>query len=491
MDLALNYSYDPVPTIARFALSDARIRALMGCFGSGKSSGCVIEIVRRAIAQPKSPDGVRYSRWCIVRNTYSELRLTTIKTVFQWLPPAYLGKYVESSHTYTITAIPEVHLEIIFLALDRPEDIAKLLSLELTGGWINEAREVPWSIVEAMQGRIGRYPPRRDVPIYWDGLIMDTNPPDSDSSWYAFFEEGKWVKDFERLQDEGVLPAEMRHEDYAAIFKQPSGLSKQAENLPNLKPGYYQELQIGKTPEWVKVYVHGDYGFVVEGKLVYPEYSDQVHCREIEPNPRCTVIRGWDFGLTPACSFSQLLPDGRWLVFDEMTSDNMSIDQFADEVLEHCNRAFRGTVTFEDWGDPAGNERMQTDKKTCFEIMQAKGIEVQGSVQEPKLRQEAVRKPMRTLVGGEPQFIVHPRCRVLRKGFMGGYHRRRMNIAGPERYTEKPEKNFYSHVQDSLQYSLAKYFSSGLTGTGYQEDDDWPGPGYVHEPLPSSSSTGY
>jgi len=45
-------------------------------------------------------------------------------------------------------------LEVIFLALDRPEDVKKLLSLELTGVWINEARELPKSIIDQYQKRI-------------------------------------------------------------------------------------------------------------------------------------------------------------------------------------------------------------------------------------------------------------------------------------------------------------------------------------------------
>ena len=43
----------------------------------------------------------------------------------------------------------DVELEVIFLALDRPEDVKKLLSLELTGVWVNEAREIPKSIIDA------------------------------------------------------------------------------------------------------------------------------------------------------------------------------------------------------------------------------------------------------------------------------------------------------------------------------------------------------
>ena len=38
---------------------------------------------------------------------------------------------------------------IIFLALDQPKDVKKLLSLELTGVFINEAREISKDIVDA------------------------------------------------------------------------------------------------------------------------------------------------------------------------------------------------------------------------------------------------------------------------------------------------------------------------------------------------------
>jgi hypothetical protein len=433
-----------------------------------------VEIVARARAQRPGPDGIRRSRWAVVRNTYGELRDTTIRTVFQWLPPAYYGKYVENKHSYVIKAFEKCEFEILFIALDRPDDVKKLLSLELTGAWINEAREVPWAIIEAMQGRIGRYPAMRDGGPTWQGLWMDTNPPDTDSKWYKFFEEGNWVKDFERLRREGLLPADMHQDQYAKIFKQPSGLADNAENLENLSGGrlYYARLVTGKSPEWVKIYAHGDYGFVMEGKLVYPEYSDTIHCKAVDPVPGITIRRGWDFGLTPACVFSQELPDGRYLVFDEMVSDNMSVDEFGDEVIAHCTRAFRGQARFEDIGDPAGDYRVETDKKTSFLILQSKGIEIRAAVtQDPTLRQESVRRPLRTLVGGEPQFILHPRCKVLRKGFMGGYHRRRLQTGGPERFSAEAVKNIYSHPHDANQYACAETFAPALIDNTEPEDD--------------------
>ena len=74
-------------------------------------------------------------------------------------------------------------MEVLFLALDRPDDIEKLLSLELTGVWINEAREVAKAIVDGATMRVGRFPSMKDGGPTWYGVIADTNAPDEDHWW--------------------------------------------------------------------------------------------------------------------------------------------------------------------------------------------------------------------------------------------------------------------------------------------------------------------
>lgn len=438
----IEYSYEHAPTIREFSRSNAFVRGLMGPFGSGKSSGCVIEIMRRAAAQQPGPDGIRRSRWAVIRNTYGQLSDTTIKTFMEWMPPDSCGHYVQSEHNYTIDKMEGVVCEIMFRALDRPDHIRNLLSLELTGAWVNEAREIPWSIIDALQGRVGRFPKKVDGGPTWYGIIMDTNPPDDMSGWYHYFED-------------------MRPSN-AAVFKQPSGQSDAAENIGNLPNGYYQNLALGKSDEFVKVYIDGQYGFVLEGKPVYPEYNDTIHCRECSPVSGKPIRRGWDFGLTPACTFSQLLPSGQWIVFDEMVATSMGIDRFSDDVLLHIEHEHAG-YQFEDYADPAGVQRAQTDEKSCYEIMLSKGIRVIAGEVAPSLRIEAVKKPLNTMIAGSPAFLLHPRCKVLRRGFMGGYQYRRMQTS-IEKYADKPEKNDYSHPHDALQYDASKLFGGMLRG---------------------------
>jgi hypothetical protein len=378
-----------------------------------------------------------------VRNTYQQLRDTSMTTFMQWLPPNYFGRYVDSHHTYTITNFPGVWIEVLFRALDRPDQVDNLLSLELTAAWVNEARELPYSIIQALQGRVGRFPKMSEGGATWFGIIMDTNPPDTDSWWYRMFEE--------------ELPPN------AEIFKQPSGLSTEAENLPNLPANYYENLATSLDQEARKVYIEGRYGFVMDGKLVYPEYSDLIHCADMKPIKSLPIHRGWDFGLTPSCVFTQLSPAGNFNVLDEIVSDNLGIDRFSDRVLAHSGANYHG-FTFTDIGDPAGKQRAQTDEKTCFAILQAKGIDIESGVQTLALRLESVKKPLRTIVGTKPCLQLDPKCKTLRKGFQGGYQYRRIQVS-VERYTEEPDKNMYSHPHDALQYVAARLFSGGLTSS--------------------------
>jgi hypothetical protein len=482
--MAMVYSCSGMPTIEAFFNSDAFFRGLMGPFGSGKSSACCVEIGQRGIQQKQLVDGVRRTRWAVIRNTYQQLSDTTIRTFLQWFPPYQFGDWTPSKHLYTIRALRAegdtcgAEIEVLFRALDRPDQLGNLLSLDLTGAWVNEGREIEWTIFQALEGRVGRYPRQQDGGPTWSGIFTDTNAPDVDSEWFKFFEETDHSERVALLAE--VIPG-MTVENYRQLFKQPSGRSPQAENLSNLPLGYYQRLAIGKDPEWVKVYIDGEYGFVIEGKPVWPGYNDTIHCpadKKMWPRPieGLPILRGWDFGLTPAVTFSQITPRGQWAIFDEMAATSMGADRFSDEVLDHSARQYP-RFEFEDVGDPAGAQRAQSDEKTCFQILHAKGIGIEPALQTLEIRIESVARPLRTLVdGGYPQFTLHPRCKMLRRAMMGGYHFRRMRISG-ERYSENPEKNHYSHIADALGYSGTRLFGSGLRTAvaprrGRYDDDD-------------------
>ena len=469
----LKLDFSSAPTIARFFKSDAFVRGLMGPVGSGKSYACCAEIFRRAVQQRPSPrDGVKYSRWAIVRNTHPMLRTTTLKTWLELLPEHVWGPVKYSPPiTHHITLPPRdgaagIDMEVLFLALDDPKDVRKLLSLELTGAWVNEARELPKAVVDGLTHRVGRYPTKADGGPSWRGVIMDSNPMDDDHWYYRLAEKdrptGRFAWDFFR-QPGGVL--EVPLEELPEEMPEAQGYIHQAgrwwqtnpkaENLRNLPTGYYDQLLGGKNLDWIQCYAKGEYTFVQEGRPVWPEFNDQMMAADLEPEPNVPVHIGLDFGLTPAAVFAQKLPDGRWHVLHELVSFDMGLERFCSMLKSDIEARFPRMEMLV-WGDPAGSQRDQIFETTAFDHLKTHGILARPTAtNEFRTRREALAIPMGRLIDGKPGFMIDRRCLKLRKSRGGGDHFKRLAIgAGQERFRDVPDKNEHSHVGDAAGYCL-------------------------------------
>jgi hypothetical protein len=298
-------TYTTSPTMAAFLESNARVRIVKGPFGSGKSSGCVIDLPRRAQEQAPGPDRIRRTRFAVVRNTYRELEDTTRATFEQWIPDRY-GEWDEKNFTFLLQA-KGVESEILFRALDKPKDVKKLLSLELTGAYVNEVREIPKAIVDGLLGRIGRYPSMKDGGPTWSGLWGDTNPWHTGHWGNKLF--GKPDKTFTRSLIPGTpRPCVRLQHQLGATFElytQPGGLDPDAENLENLSAGYYPLMCAGKDQEWIDVYVQGKDAVTDKGS-VYGALIDRLdqagHVAIEFEHPLDGVFTFWDLGIGDACS---------------------------------------------------------------------------------------------------------------------------------------------------------------------------------------------
>lgn len=432
---ATQITYRPPGPVARaFMLSDAFFRGLMGPFGSGKSTACIMEILRRAKEQRINVDGKRKTRWAVIRNTYPELRTTTIKSWHQWVP-AHLGRWVDTGPPTHHIVEGDLDMEVLFIALDRPDDIAKLLSMELTGAWVNEAREVPKAVMDGLTGRVGRYPSVLMGGCSWSGIIADTNPPDQDHWWYKLAEEV--------------------HPEGWAFFKQPGGRDPGAENVEHLPAKYYERQIAGKDEDWVKVYVDGQYGFVRDGKPVYPEYRDSLHCQQFDLVAGWPIYVGIDFGLTPAAVFGQRSPMGQWRWHSELVTEDMGAKRFAELLRQAMHERYPGFHFAAITGDPAGEGRAQTDETTPFQILRAANIQANPApTNDFTKRRESVVACLSRLIDGQPGLMIHPQCVQLRKGMAGGYNYKRIQVSGEERYRDVPDKGMYSHVCEAGQYML-------------------------------------
>ena len=177
--------------------------------------------------------------------------------------------------------------------------------------------------------------------------------------------------------------------------------------------------------------------------------------------PHLPVIRGWDFGLTPACVFTQLMPDMRLFVIQEICEEEMGLERFLDQVTVKSKEWFPHVKKFHDVIDPAGFQRTQTDERSCMNIMAGTPwfLHPVPGIQNPVARRNSVVKFLQRNVRGAPAFLVSPACKTIINGFDGGYHfaKRRDGTL-----RDTPEKNAYSHPHDALQYICTKIFELNL-----------------------------
>lgn len=465
--MAHKIKFKPDGSIVRSFMRDSSfVRGIRGPVGSSKSSACVIEILRRAYQQEPGQDGVRRTRAIVVRNTNPELKTTTIKTWLDWVPENVFGRFHwQPPFTHHIK-VDDIDLEVIFLALDRPQDVKKLLSLESTMIWVNEAREIDKAVVDGCTMRVGRYPPMKDGGPTWYGVIMDTNAMEPDHWWPL-------------VAGDAPIPDELPPEDVAMLvkpdnwkfFNQPEAMheeqddkgsvigykiNQKAENINYLPPDYYTNMIRGKTRSWINLYVRNRLGSAQEGKLVYPQFREEVHVAEekITPIPHIPVHVGIDFGLTPAAVIGQRLR-GRWIILHEICAHDMGAARFAEQLKIDLQRLVPN-YEVSMWGDPAGDSRAQTDEKTPFQIFRAAGLSILPAPGNNDfiLRTEAVNGSLNRMVDGKPSFLLSPHCLVLKAGFNRGYCYPRIQVSGAVRYGDRPIKNRYSHPHDALQYLL-------------------------------------
>jgi hypothetical protein len=521
----LDIRYTASATGAKLHASPKVVRGFLGPVGNGKSVCCINEGLRLSFDQWPNSLGVRKSRGVIVRNTGPELRTTVLNTWKQWVPESIAPLVLHPVITCTLNQnLPDgtrVEMEVYFLALDNDKDVKKLLSLEATWVFLNEARELPYSVVKAARERIGRYPAAIDgyqdtegykaprdaegnyQPCKRKALLMDTNPPSDDHWWYQLAEEGclKTAKDKEEARQQVSQVFE--------FFRGPPPLLKiegkfqpnpKAENIEHLPGGYqyYYDMLAGNTDEHINVMVLGNYGTIAEGRLVYPHYQDRIHCpesgaRAIKGLP---IGLGWDFGLTPSLVVGQMTQSGQLRTVAELVAEDMDARTFARDCAKpFLAQYFKDFEIAHSLGDPAGNNRGEGEGKSAIGVLNDEYVEREedkiglpfvtdpAPTNDPTQRIDAVSRFMTKLINGEPGYVLNKVCTTLRRAKQGGYCYKRLAIAGKEGlFKDKPDKNKYSHASDAEQY-MALGFIHGYASSNDEER-------YEEEFRPTSA-TGY
>ena len=456
------FQYSANRTFSQVHLDLSRYLFIMGPVGSGKSSGCVLHCWLNALKQPVQYDGVRRSKYAILRASYPELKSTTIKTWSFWFkkPGMDVLELVYDVPIRGLIRMPHpdgnssIEMELIYIALDRPEEVSKLQSLEVTGAHVNEAHEVPEEVFQMLKTRFKRYPLDAQAGIrpIDPFIVMDYNGVPTDHWLYNLAEETKPPKHSFYKQPPAVYKIDRGESSIVDAEGNYYRLNPDADNAENLEPDYYEDMIYGSEADWISVMVMNNYGNLRAGKPVYPQYQDHIHYtdKDIKPMRGLPIIIGMDLGLTPAAAFAQLSPTGQLLVFDEIVAEDCSILEFCTEKLKphlfNNYREYQYTVIL----DPSCNTRSQNDAKSAMQIVKASGLSFRaGKTNNQTKRREAVVYFLKRLDG----LKLGPKCVVLRKGFISEYCYPRLLNQLKTRYKDSPEKNIFSHIHEGLQYA--------------------------------------
>ena len=454
-------------TLFRFLASPARTRMIQGPRGSGKSSTCCFALLMNAQAQRPMKDGVRRTRFYVVRNTYDELNRTTLATWKRMFPEERFGRVTGTRPMVHHIRRGDVDCEVTFLALDDPEDVKKLKSTDITGVYFNEFGEIAREIIDAADTIIGRYPSKGMVeggctrPM----VIADTNPA-PETHWWSM------------MSGQVPVPQSMGEEDRQRVtrprtwelFIQPPGLLEErdakgqvigyapnpkAENLRWLPDRYYENMVEGKDRVFILVNILNRPGTTRSGKPVWPMFRRLAHVaeHELEPVAGHPLLIGVDFGRTPAAIIGQR-PFDRWRILDELAAQQMGAKEFARVLRNHLGERFPNMAA-QIWGDPAGEHLAEADDISPFLMFRSAGLRIlPAPTNDPTIRINTVAEALGQLVDGAPRVRISPRCIYLIAAAEGGYQYAKMKVSGTDRYSESPRKDEHSHVADAWQYLM-------------------------------------
>lgn len=436
--------YKPPPTVREFITHFIPNKLfyswIVGPVGSGKTTGDFFKLVYMAKLQEPGPDGIRRTRAVIVRNTLPQLRDTTITSWNYWFKDGEAGTWRASENKFTLR-YDDVECEVLFRPLDTADDVARVLSLEVTFAIIDEFVEIPRAIIDALSARVGRFPSKKDGGATNFGIFGSSNPSTEDNWWYEY------------LHNE--LPGNARY------FIQPSGLSPEAENLENLPPGYYESAIQGKKDEWVKQYCECVWGFSASGKPVVASFKPDLHLakKPLLYNPHLPLVFGFDPGLGgTAAIFGQQDLQGRLVVLGEVIAEGVGTQRFITELLKpYIRRRFPEAGDIICAPDPASANRTQTDERAVVDVIRRYFTAKPESNNRLPLRLDAIDHFTTRLVeGGAALLVDEKECPVLVRALRGGW-RFAINTKNDEFKGPVPEKNAYSHPADAFGY-LARYF---------------------------------
>lgn len=491
-ELAVTYEIDDELDIYRYVppgpVAAAYIKRLygssfiMGPVGSGKTTASAFKrIVAATVApvawHPEDRKPTRMCRWIVLRDSFRSAEKTVLESWRQWFPKGYPGSTWTGgndrpvTHTLRFRGADGVRVEVIteFAGLGENSIETLMKGREYSGGWLNEFDTHADGALEDMEQRVGRYPSAdsllsvreledlsRELGVVVQSgqrkaiVIGDLNAPTLDNHAYKTL-----VTNIHKTPDR-------------QFFRQPSGLSDEAENRHKLEPDYYDRLVRNQEESFVMRMVENKFGYSRSGKPVYEGFDRTRHVakREIGFDSALELIISIDVSmntLNPAATFLQVKSPGRIAFIDELyLGHGVGAARFGEALKQRVDERYSDAVKIRVFVDPAAQYGADkeggqlTAMETIAIILGLPLLVPAGGSNELGGRLDAVKAELRGYLEPNTHLIVCPvRCPLLIEGFEGKYRYKRRPERASAEYEDAPEKNHpHSDLQDAAQYGV-------------------------------------
>lgn len=453
--------------LEKFIYDRSHVSIIRGPIGSGTSSACAMRIYMHALEQRLNPEtGKRHSRWIVLRDSYPNLRNTTIRTWLDWFPEEKFGRFFWDRPYKHEIRIGDIELDVVFFSALDEGDIQKFRSMEYTGVWFNELEYMPHLIFMEAESRTGRFPSIARGGSEWDGVLADMNAPD-ETHWLPKV-TGEVALEDDGENEDAIIKAGLPHN--WVYFVQPPAVievrdqggrnvvgyrvNPAAENLKWLKPGFYEEKCQGKTKAWIDSRLRNQITFVVDGSPVFKNFNPDTHiaAETLEVVSGHDVIVGLDFGHTRPAAICMQVIDGRIFIQHEFRRYGVSAVGFAPQFKRFLEEKYKN-CRYRMFGDPKGQDMGQAGDRTSFDVFKFNGMTVEPACDKQNLlgpRIMAVESVLDQAHKGLPRFVMSPaHCSTLKAAMCGRYRIKKdaLGNAGPI-------KDKYSDIADALQYAF-------------------------------------
>jgi hypothetical protein len=319
----MNINVDLLPHQLEAVQSRARVVAITGGYGSGKSSLAAIMGVSHAMVDPCLHG--------IISPSYPQAKLTVIPAVVELLED-WMGLKENKDFTYNRTEhifkFRKWKSQLVILSGENPK---RLKGPNLGSCGLDEPGIMDHSVFKQANARV-RHPKATWPQVYLTGTPEDLN-------WYSDLVEGD-------LKPSGLHDIRARTRDN--IF---------------LSEEYFASLEESYSELEIAAYMNGQF-VNLNNAMAYHAYSqaNKIPQAEFEPDPKLPLLVGFDYNWSPNVAvIAQEVPDWvenegdeprtKLIVFDEIWAMNCSTEKKCEAIIEKYGVDFEYRIYQDSTGD--------------------------------------------------------------------------------------------------------------------------------------------